>query len=234
MVIVAAFSAVEISTLAGSSSGGTAATFGVPLSRGGVTARGGQPHAPGPAVGGRVHDRPRRRSTPTVGVAAGEGLPGRPATQPAASSGSRVAVPGPRRRPRPHRPARPPHRSSPPRPPPGAPAPALVPSTTGPAATTTTVPSTAPVSGSSFGSRLAGEPAVGVNVHTARSKVTAADLNSIYGQLAAAGVTWVRVDLGWDSLESPPGQLDPSYVQIADAAVDTAAAPTGCRYSPPC
>ena len=85
-------------------------------------------------------------------------------------------------------------------------------------------PGTALTSGAGFGARLAGEPAVGVNVHTARSDTTPAELNSIYGQLAAAGVTWVRIDLGWDSFESAPGQLTASYVQIADAAVNAARA----------
>ena len=75
-----------------------------------------------------------------------------------------------------------------------------------------------------FGPRLAGEPAVGVNVHTARSTVTPAARDRIYAQLAAAGVTWVRLDLGWDRFEPSRGKLSPSYVHLADAAVDAARA----------
>jgi aryl-phospho-beta-D-glucosidase BglC (GH1 family) len=62
-----------------------------------------------------------------------------------------------------------------------------------------------------------------VNVHATWSNMTPAALNTIYSQLAAAGVTWVRIDMGWASFEyTARGQLTDSYVQIADNAVNSA------------
>jgi len=98
------------------------------------------------------------------------------------------------------------------------------PTTTAPTTTAPTTTTTAPVSGGGFGPRLAGEPAVGVNVHATWSTMTPTALNSIYAQLAAAGVTWVRIDMGWASFEYAPQQLTSSYVQIADDAVNAARA----------
>ena len=65
---------------------------------------------------------------------------------------------------------------------------------------------------------------MGVNVHATWSTMTPSELNSIYAQLAAAGVTWVRIDMGWASFEYAPQQLTSSYVQIADNAVNAARA----------
>ncbi len=48
------------------------------------------------------------------------------------------------------------------------------------------------------------------------------ELDSIYSQLAAAGVGWVRIDMGWASFEPSPQQLSSSYVALADNAVNVA------------
>lgn len=54
--------------------------------------------------------------------------------------------------------------------------------------------------------------------------MTPASLSAIYGQLAAAGVKWVNIDMGWASFETTgPGQFT-SYVQTADNAVNQARA----------
>jgi aryl-phospho-beta-D-glucosidase BglC (GH1 family) len=106
--------------------------------------------------------------------------------------------------------------------------PTTTPSTTAPTTTspTTTPPTTTapPASGGGFGPRLAGEPAVGTNVHATWSNMTPAALNTIYAQLQAAGVTWVRIDMGWASFEPAPQQLSAGYVAIADNAVNAAQA----------
>jgi hypothetical protein len=95
--------------------------------------------------------------------------------------------------------------------------------TTTPPPTPTTPTTSTPISGSAYGPRLAGEPQLGVQVHAAWSTMTPSQLNTIYGDLAAAGVQWVRIDLGWASFEgSGPGQISSSYTQIADNAVNSA------------
>jgi hypothetical protein len=112
-----------------------------------------------------------------------------------------------------------------------APAPAAAPSTTnaGPTAPTVTPATTTPAptttsSSSPYGPRLAGEPQIGAIVHATWSSMTPASLSAIYGQLAATGVKWVSIDMGWASFEpTGPGQLS-SYVQTADDAVNQARA----------
>jgi polysaccharide biosynthesis protein PslG len=54
--------------------------------------------------------------------------------------------------------------------------------------------------------------------------MTRSALNEIYTRLAAAGVTWVRIDLGWTNFEPARRHLNPAYVQTADDAVDAARA----------
>lgn len=72
---------------------------------------------------------------------------------------------------------------------------------------------------------MPGEPATGVNVHATWSDMDAATLGAIYDKLAVAGVRWVRIDMGWASFQSVgPGQIDDSYVQKSDLAVNEARA----------
>jgi polysaccharide biosynthesis protein PslG len=100
--------------------------------------------------------------------------------------------------------------------------PATTPPTTA-APTTTTTTAAAPPS-SPYGPRLAGEPQIGATVHATWSNVTPSSLNAVYSQLAATGLKWVSIDMGWASFETNgPGQLT-SYVQIADDAVNQARA----------
>ena len=95
----------------------------------------------------------------------------------------------------------------------------------------TLVPSTSPPGGppspsvrvgGGFGPLLADEPVVGANLHATRWSLPA--LNEIYARLAAAGVTWVRIDLGWNDFEPGRGKLNESYVRTVDAAVTAAQA----------
>lgn len=73
--------------------------------------------------------------------------------------------------------------------------------------------------------RVAGEPAVGVNVHATWSDMDASTLAAGYKKLAAAGVRWVRIDMGWKSFESKgPGQVAKWYVRKSDLAVNQARA----------
>ncbi len=73
--------------------------------------------------------------------------------------------------------------------------------------------------------RLAGEPAVGVQFHATWTNYTDSDRARILDQLAAAGVQWVRIDIGWSGFEpDAPGVIDPWYQGRVDAAVDEARA----------
>ena len=95
------------------------------------------------------------------------------------------------------------------------------PPTTAPPATT---PPTTAAPSSTYGPRLANEPQIGANVHATWSSMTTASRNAIYSQLAATGLKWVSIDMGWASFETTgPGQLT-SYVQTADDSVNEARA----------
>ena len=50
-----------------------------------------------------------------------------------------------------------------------------------------------------------------------------AQRTSIFNSLQAAGVEWVRIDIGWSSLqENARGQFSPWYVALVDKCVDMA------------
>ncbi len=73
--------------------------------------------------------------------------------------------------------------------------------------------------------RLASEPAVGAQFHATWTNYTDADRVQILDQLAAAGLEWVRIDIGWSGYEpEAPGTIDPYYQGRVDAAVDEARA----------
>jgi polysaccharide biosynthesis protein PslG len=99
-----------------------------------------------------------------------------------------------------------------------APSPAAGPSAPQPSGSAT------PTGSTTLG-RLAGEPAVGVNVHAMWDSYSDADRQAIYSKLASAGVTWVRIDVGWAGVEPSPGQFQNNgYTQLADTAVNEARA----------
>jgi hypothetical protein len=88
--------------------------------------------------------------------------------------------------------------------------------------TTPTTPTTSPAA---VPERLAGEPEVGVQFHATWSNYSASDRVAILDKMKAAGMQWVRIDLGWASYEyHGPGQIESWYVQRADAAVNEARA----------
>jgi len=71
--------------------------------------------------------------------------------------------------------------------------------------------------------RLAGEPAVGSQFHATWSNYSAQDRATILDKLAAAGVEWVRIDVGWASYEfHGAGQIESWYTNRVDAAVNEA------------
>jgi aryl-phospho-beta-D-glucosidase BglC (GH1 family) len=66
---------------------------------------------------------------------------------------------------------------------------------------------------------------VGVQFHATWSNYTGADRTAILDKMVAAGVEWVRIDLGWASYEADgPATKAQWYVQRADSAVDAARA----------
>jgi aryl-phospho-beta-D-glucosidase BglC (GH1 family) len=103
-------------------------------------------------------------------------------------------------------------------------------STTSTVAPTTTIPPTTlapattvplPTTTQPRLTRLAGEPGVGVNFHGTWSNYSKSVRSLILDDFAAAGVQWVRIDLGWASFEpSGPGQIEPGYAAQADAAIN--------------
>ena len=73
--------------------------------------------------------------------------------------------------------------------------------------------------------RLPGEPAAGAQFHATWTNYTAGDRTRILDELAAAGLEWVRIDVGWASLEpTRPGSIDPYYRDRVDAVVAEAGA----------
>jgi len=97
--------------------------------------------------------------------------------------------------------------------------------TTEPAPTPTSSPAPPPTTAPPASQRLAGEPEVGAQFHATWSNYSAADRATILDKLAAAGMEWVRIDLGWASFEwNGPGQIESWYVQRADAAINEARA----------
>lgn len=67
-------------------------------------------------------------------------------------------------------------------------------------------------------------PAVGVQVHGAWSDWSARDVEVVLDQLEAAGVGWIRLDVGWTSVEGRGrGRISPWYVRRVDRVVDAAA-----------
>src|SRR4051812_11892559 len=68
-------------------------------------------------------------------------------------------------------------------------------------------------------------PAVGVQFHGTWSDYTDAQRLQVLDALHAAGVSWVRIDLGWASLqESSSSAYTSWYVALADSVVDAARA----------
>jgi hypothetical protein len=68
-------------------------------------------------------------------------------------------------------------------------------------------------------------PAVGVQYHGLWSDWSDADRAGVLDQMAAAHVGWLRVDVGWETLEEQgPGRISDWYVDRLDKAVDGARA----------
>jgi polysaccharide biosynthesis protein PslG len=67
-------------------------------------------------------------------------------------------------------------------------------------------------------------PEFGTQFHCTWSFYNDADRAAVLDKLAAAGVHWVRIDLGWASLQAERGQLSSWYVDVADRCVDLARA----------
>jgi hypothetical protein len=68
-------------------------------------------------------------------------------------------------------------------------------------------------------------PDIGVNFHCGWSDYTDEQRAEVLDRLKAAGAKWVRMDIGWSSLEeSGPGQLSQWYVDVIDHCVDMARA----------
>lgn len=71
----------------------------------------------------------------------------------------------------------------------------------------------------------AGRPEVGVQFHGTWSTYTDAQRLAVLDRLAAAGVEWIRLDLGWSSYEEQcSGCLSQWYVDRADRVIDAARA----------
>jgi len=67
------------------------------------------------------------------------------------------------------------------------------------------------------------EPSVGVQFHATWTNYTDSERIAVLDKLAAAGVQWVRIDLGWGSFEGgAKGKLDQWYFQVSDQAIDAA------------
>lgn len=67
------------------------------------------------------------------------------------------------------------------------------------------------------------EPSVGVQFHATWTNYTDSERIAVLDKLAAAGVQWVRIDLGWGSFEGgAKGKLDQWYSQVSDQAIDAA------------
>jgi hypothetical protein len=68
-------------------------------------------------------------------------------------------------------------------------------------------------------------PSVGTQFHCTWSFYTDADRRAVLDKLAAAGVRWVRIDVGWSSIEvSSKGERNQWYVGMVDRCVDEARA----------
>jgi polysaccharide biosynthesis protein PslG len=74
-------------------------------------------------------------------------------------------------------------------------------------------------------SALDPRPAFGVQFHATWADYTDADRTAVLDKLQAAGVKWVRIDLGWASLqEGGAGSYSQWYVDLADRVVNAARA----------
>src|SRR2546423_9427331 len=68
-------------------------------------------------------------------------------------------------------------------------------------------------------------PAVGVQFHATWSAYTDAQRTAVLDRMQAAGVKWVRVDVGWASLQGAgAGSYSQWYVDLLDRIVDQARA----------
>jgi hypothetical protein len=67
-------------------------------------------------------------------------------------------------------------------------------------------------------------PAVGVQFHATWSSYTDAQRIEVLDKMAAAGVKWVRIDLGWASMQDTRGVYSQWYVDLVDRTVDAARA----------
>ena len=67
-------------------------------------------------------------------------------------------------------------------------------------------------------------PTVGVQFHCTWSQYTDATRRAVMAKMAAAGITSVRVDFGWESLQPRRGRMSPWHVRLADRCVNIARA----------
>ena len=65
---------------------------------------------------------------------------------------------------------------------------------------------------------------VGVQFHAGWTTYSDAERVEVIDKMAAAGVDWLRIDMGWCSLEPEKGEISSWYVDNLDHAVDTARA----------
>jgi len=66
------------------------------------------------------------------------------------------------------------------------------------------------------------DPAVGVQFHATWSDYTDTQRVAMLDKLASANIRWVRIDIGWTSLEPAKGQYDAYHVGILDRVVAAA------------
>ncbi len=74
-------------------------------------------------------------------------------------------------------------------------------------------------------SSAAAAPAMGSQFHCNWSNYTDAQRGAVLDRLAGAGVTWTRIDIGWDAIQPQRGaRLSSWHIDLADRCVDMARA----------
>ena len=73
-------------------------------------------------------------------------------------------------------------------------------------------------------------PAFGVQFHGTWGDYTDEQRAQVLDELKAAGVRWVRIDLGWNTFqEQGPGTYASWYTKLADGAINAARSPVITR-----